>query len=358
MNKVLFVGPTKHGGAETQLLLLAKNLPEGWYPVVFSLTSGPLHKRFTEAGIEVRVVERKFRFDAFRPVIELRKYINKIKPSVVHSWDWMSAIASSVALVGKQIPHVAGVIRRGTLPKERRVFVKYSARLGNIAVANSQAGLTAWGLSPDRGRVVYNGFDWDRIHAYRNNKESDRQGGFNVTMIASFSDKKDWKSFIDTAKLLSQRKCGHDIFFQGWGDGPMRNDLLTYGKRLIKNGSLILPGKSNTPIKACMESNVGILLSTQGEGISNSIMEFMACGRPVICTRSSGNRELVIDGETGFFVDPDNPPEQIAEKIVWLRNNPEKAETMGKAGENRIRTHFSTEKMVDGFIKIYKSLID
>lgn len=358
MQKVLFVGPLKHGGAETQLLLLAKNLPEGWYPVVFSMTSGPLHKHFVEAGIEVRVVERKFRYDAIGPIIELRKYINRIKPSVVHSWDWMSAMASSVALVGKQIPHVAGVIRRGTLPKERSLLVKYSARLGDVAVANSQAGLSAWGLSPDRGRVVYNGFDWNRVSSAQDTRGTVGREGFNVTMIASFSDKKDWKSFIDTARLLSKRKCGHGVFFQGWGDGPMRKDLLSYSKELINNGSLILPGKSDNPIKACMESDVGILLSTQGEGISNSIMEFMACGRPVICTRLGGNRELVIEGETGILVDADNPPEQIAEKIIWLRNNPEEAEAMGQAGKKRIEKNFSTEKMVDGFVTIYKSVID
>jgi glycosyltransferase involved in cell wall biosynthesis len=90
-----------------------------------------------------------------------------------------------------------------------------------------------------------------------------------------------------------------------------------------------------------------------GEGISNSIMEYMALGKPVIATNSGGTNEIVINNDTGFLI-TDNKVEVVVEKIEYLLNNPEISRSMGYRGRERIKKYFSIEKMIQEFINLYQ----
>ena len=357
MKTVLFVTDSLAiGGAEAQLFLLVKYLPKEWKPVIFSLSVGPYSSQYSNLGIKIVIAERKSRYNLIAPKQALAKTIFEIKPNLIHSWSWMTAVLVYLTCVKKNIPHVAGTIRLGGLPGRRKILTKLAARLGDIAVANSLAGLKAWGLSEDSGKVIHNGFDWSKLdYSLSQFKYPKDKSNFIVTMIASFAERKDWRAFVDVAKYLSS--SNPKIRFYGYGNGPLRNETMEYAQELISNGILFFPGKTDDPISACLSADIGILLSTFGEGISNTLTEFMACSRPVVCTNSGGNPELVIDGEVGFLVNSDNPTKQIAEKILWFYNNPKKTILMGKKAKDRIVKDFSTQKMVDSYIDIYNSLL-
>ena len=98
------------------------------------------------------------------------------------------------------------------------------------------------------------------------------------------------------------------------------------------------------------------VLATFAEGISNSIMEYMAFGKPVVATDGGGTDELVVDGETGFLVPP-KQPEALAARIEYLLDNPGIARRMGQAGEARLRDNFSTKAMVDDTITLYERAV-
>jgi glycosyltransferase involved in cell wall biosynthesis len=83
-------------------------------------------------------------------------------------------------------------------------------------------------------------------------------------------------------------------------------------------------------------------------------VEAMACGLPVIASRAGGLAEIVVDGETGLLVEPENPG-QLAEAIIQLLENPAQARTMGMAGRRRAEM-FSWEATVHGLISCYGSL--
>jgi glycosyltransferase involved in cell wall biosynthesis len=105
--------------------------------------------------------------------------------------------------------------------------------------------------------------------------------------------------------------------------------------------------------------DIGILLTDlekHGEGISNSIMEYMALGKPVIATDGGGTKELVIDGETGFLI-PQKSPKLLAEKIDYLLNNEPLRKRLGTKGKERIQKEFSLDKMVSEHIKLYEELL-
>ena len=352
MRKSIFivVDSLNLGGSERQCLLLSKELKKEWDPILVTFSDGLLSEDYRKAGIPVFFISRSSRFDFLSPMAKLSKLIIKLKPLLLHSWGWMSAISSSVLSSLHGMTHINSTIRMGTMPSETKVLSKIGARLGTWSVANSQAGLKAWKVPQGKGVVVCNGFDSNRINSpiLENTLIPD---DFRITMIASMSKYKDWNAFILTADIMDLTK--NNISFHGFGDGINREQILVSASKLINRKLLFLPGRTTNPIAECKKTNLGVLFSTKGEGISNSLMEFMACAKPVICSNSGGNPELVIDGVTGFLVDPKNDPQEISEKILWLKENPDKCIAMGNAGKDRLLNKFSTEQMVRKYQSLY-----
>ncbi|MCP5104676.1 MAG: glycosyltransferase family 4 protein, partial [bacterium] len=104
--------------------------------------------------------------------------------------------------------------------------------------------------------------------------------------------------------------------------------------------------------------NVGVLAcNTNGhaEGMPNSIMEYMALGKPVVATDSGGNRELVVHDETGFIVKPFDAAELTA-RLLYLLDHPDRANQMGMRGKKRIEEKFSLERMVKGYVSLYRGM--
>jgi glycosyltransferase involved in cell wall biosynthesis len=90
------------------------------------------------------------------------------------------------------------------------------------------------------------------------------------------------------------------------------------------------------------------------ELLGQTLLEGMACGSPVICTRVASMPEIVEDGVTGFVVPP-NDPVALRERLVWLMNNPSEAERMGAAARRRVLERFTWPAVVDRCLAIYRS---
>lgn len=82
----------------------------------------------------------------------------------------------------------------------------------------------------------------------------------------------------------------------------------------------------------------------------------MAAGKPVVATRCGGPEEIVIEGETGFLIPPDSP-EEMAKKILYLIDNPEKSAKLGIAGRKRFEAHFTADKYYETVERHYAEVI-
>jgi glycosyltransferase involved in cell wall biosynthesis len=98
------------------------------------------------------------------------------------------------------------------------------------------------------------------------------------------------------------------------------------------------------------------VLTSYYEGMSNSIMEAMAAGLPVVTTDVGGNSELVINGETGFLCPP-NGTKELAERVLHFIKNEREAKQMGENGKKKIANEFSIEKMVRATNDIYMKFL-
>jgi len=342
------------GGAERQLTLLAMALAGGWDVTVFALGGGVFADRLAAAGIPLEVAPRRGRFDP-RPLGRLWSCVGRTRPAVIHSWGWMSCLAVEPRCRAGGIPHVAGVIRRGSLPHRRSLPLRLASRLGTLTVANSRAGLEAFGVDPRRGRVLPNGFAPERLRQAEAGRR-DRRGNVAV-MAATMDARKDFAAVIAAARILDRKRPG--LFrFACLGGGEDYGRLRADAADLVASGTLAMPGRVDEVLDRYGEASVGVMLSTaiHGEGLSNSIMEYMACGLPVVCTDQGGNRELVADGRTGFLV-PVADPDAVAARLEWLADHPGEAAAMGEAGHRRIAEEFSVGTMLARAEAIYAEAI-
>ncbi|HUU33428.1 MAG TPA: glycosyltransferase, partial [Vicinamibacterales bacterium] len=227
-----------------------------------------------------------------------------------------------------------------------------------LVVANSIAGLRAWGVDGERGRVVYNGFDLrrlERLQAPAPRVAGDGPRPFTVVMTGRMEPAKDFTSLVAAARLLTA--AGDD----GWrfvfvGDGGDRPALERQAATLVTRGCASFVDAGLEVFEHVREADVGVLLTNaarHAEGCSNSLLEYMACSLPVVCTDSGGNREVVEDGVTGF-VAPPGDPQAVARALRRLREDAELRQRMGAAGRARLEHRFTVPRMVGRWTEIYE----
>jgi glycosyltransferase involved in cell wall biosynthesis len=91
------------------------------------------------------------------------------------------------------------------------------------------------------------------------------------------------------------------------------------------------------------------------ELLGQTLIEGMACGTPAICTQVASMPEVVVDGETGFVVPP-NDPAALREKLQFLRDNPTAVATLGRAGRQRVLERFTWSRVVDRCLSAYRTM--
>jgi len=98
------------------------------------------------------------------------------------------------------------------------------------------------------------------------------------------------------------------------------------------------------------------VLPSLAEGISNTILEAMACGLPVVATRVGGNPELVEDGMTGRLVPAANA-DSLAAALFQYFEDPVLARRHGRAGRHAVLQRFSLDRMVADYLSLYDGLV-
>ncbi|MBT5457014.1 MAG: glycosyltransferase, partial [Rhodospirillaceae bacterium] len=98
------------------------------------------------------------------------------------------------------------------------------------------------------------------------------------------------------------------------------------------------------------------VLPSRNEGISNTILEAMACGLPVIATAVGGNVELVTEGETGALIPPGDP-QALAQTLKQYLDEPRLITHQGKAARTRAENLFDLDVMVKNYLSVYDDIL-
>ena len=341
----LLKGFTKYKNLKVSVVLFSKKVE---YPEIYDL-SVPLY-----------FLERKPKKDP-RVFFRLYKICKKVKPDIIHSWGTMPSIYAipSVKILGIKFINasIANAPENIGWKDSDYLRSKITYPFCNAVVGNSRAGLEAYRAPEIKSFCFYNGFDFNRVSSLEKpeliRSKYNILPGLVVGMVGAFYDRKDYKTYIEAAiKYLYTKE---NITFLAIGDGPNIQQFKDMVPEQFKNRILF------TGMIDHVESLVNIfdigVLSTYTEGISNSIMEYMVLGKPVIASDGGGTKELVIDKETGFLI-PQQNSDALLEKINVLANNQELRETFGKKGKERIHTFFTLDRMEKDYYDLYRKLLD
>jgi glycosyltransferase involved in cell wall biosynthesis len=358
MTKILYLADSLGiGGAERQLSLLLKYLSPAWKSRVVSLGGGPYYQFLLDQNNSVVVYQRRCRFDLI-PVFRLYSEIVQYEPNIIHSWGWLCSALVAPLCKALHIRLIDGSIRIGGGSIRHLWRTRITFALSDHVVANSYAGLSAYPIPKQKSSIVYNAIDPDRFRVLKQ-RANIRKNVTTVIMTARISPFKDFYSFFEAARRLSAQEPGCWKFIAiGAGDEKDRISFVKLAEDLVAAGVVDLPQAGLEVLPYLNEANIGVLLSAAcfKEGISNSIMEFMAYELPVICSDSGGNQELVVDGETGFIIPPEDV-DSFVQKLLFLKNHPDISYEMGRAGYQRVISLCSIERMIDDYTTLYARLL-
>jgi glycosyltransferase involved in cell wall biosynthesis len=359
--KILFFTDTLDvGGKERRLTELIKALLQQ-EDVSFELVvmSDKIHYReILELPVKIHYITRKTKRDlSIFP--RFYKLCKKFKPDIIHCWDSMTAVylVPVCRLLGIKL--INGMVVES--PRIRNISNKYYLRakltfpFSDIIVGNSEAGLRAYRAPLKKSRVIHNGFAFSRTGNLTDPEiirgELNTETKYIAGMVASFSGMKDYPTYFKAACLVLEKR--KDITFLAIGNRT-DSDESRSGIDDRFSGYFRLLGRRSNP-ESYMNVMDICILSTFTEGISNSIMEYMALGKPVIATDGGGTCEIVVDGSTGFLVNQSDP-HGLAEKIETLLNDEEMRKQMGELGKSRVSGFFSIEQMTGKYVDLYRSM--
>jgi glycosyltransferase involved in cell wall biosynthesis len=280
------------------------------------------------------------------------------------SYAWYYAI---VAAIFAKVPHVLVGERNVILwtkwwhiLMDRVLLWKATYAIVNAKAIRHQM-ITDQHMPINRVRIIYNGLDlrrFDQISGWgfsglSMNPALANAGHLVVCAVASLSVRKRIDLLLRAHALVLAEVPNVDLWLIG--DGPLRSQLESLTQELEIRHSVTFWGIRHDVPAILKHATVGAL-SSQVEGLSNAIMEYMAARLPVVATNVGGNLELVLHGETGLLVPP-NDPQALADAIVYLLRNPEGARRFGEAGRRRVEEHFTVERMVRETEAVYEELL-
>jgi glycosyltransferase involved in cell wall biosynthesis len=356
-----FIDSLRVGGKERQTVELLKGLSRLSSVESIVVTMGA--EQFYVAdiqrlGVPLFYLLRKVRWD---PTVfpRLSRILRRFRPDIIHTNSEMAMSYAWPLARLRNIKLINGTIRNAFSGNGLRWrWHKLMLDLADARAANSKAGFASRGIRHDGpgNYVIYNGFDLDRFETRAALRSEglgfDVKGRKVVGMVAEFSDYKDFSTFIRAAQeILAQRR---DIIFVAVGDG--KNLDVCRCMPSAGEESIRFLGERKDVEALVQQMDIGVLC-TFTEGISNSVMEYMAAGKPVVVTNGGGSSELVVDGETGFLVAPSNP-RAVAEKLELLLADAEKAREMGIAGRQRLESQFSLEQLVERNVRMYQEVLN
>jgi len=347
------------GGKERRCLQLIQGLNRDGYKdiQVIIVNDTVRYPALYEAEANICILDRKNRnLNLIQTIKELKKQFKDFNPEIVQSWGGISTFLSiclkpafKYKLIGSFVADVFGA-------KAFSLKAFYPFFCDKV-VGNSRAGLLAYKIPREKAVLIYNGFNENRFDKQVDKQEKKDEIGiqtpFVVAMVATFWKTKDWRCYLLSAKqIVAKRK---DITFLAIGDGPDWEKCNSLIREEEKRFIMLLGHRSDTDeiLQIC---DITILVSNLGEGVSNSIVESMAFGVPVIATNSGGTPEIIEDGINGVLLLNNNVSELVG-KIEFLIGNTKKREEMGECASKTIKESFSLNAMTQQYVNLYKSLL-
>jgi glycosyltransferase involved in cell wall biosynthesis len=344
-------------GGQNQVLLTVNGLRElGQRAALVAHPDGVLLRRFSE-GLELIPLAPRTEFD-LASAWRLSRVLKRLAPEVVHAHDAHAIAIASLALsLGSPAPAPALIAsRRVDFHLRRNSFSRWKHRQVDCFIAASEAIrklLVADGVPADRTTTVHEGIDVDHVLAAPKVNVHEAfwlpHHAPLVGNVAALVPHKGQRHLIEAARLVVREVP--DARFIILGEGELREQLERQVRDHHLEKHVLLPG-FRTDVLGCIKGFDLFAMSSVTEGLGTSLLDAMACSRPIVATRAGGIPEIVEDGQNGVLVEPRDHA-AMARAIVGLLKDEGTRQRMGAAGLARVTDRFTVERMVAGTAAVY-----
>lgn len=358
----LLIPTLVQSGAEKQLALLAAGLPRPEFAVsVTCLTSGgPYETLLQDAGIPVTIIGKRWKFDP-AAFFRLRTHLARQSPDILHTWLFAANSYGRLAWPARSSSRIVVSERcvdswkSGWQLWVDRQLVARTARL----IGNSRAVVDFYrplGYREDQLRMIPNGVDTPAF-------PKEPRAAFLKTLglpenarivlcVGRLAPQKRIPDLLWAMQLL--RQADPRVYLVIVGDGPQRGYLEEYARQVEVTTHVQFVGHRSDAATLWRHADVA-WLGSDFEGMSNSLMEAMACGCPIVATAIPPNQELVQHGAHGYLVNVGDSA-GFAQYTRRLLQDETLRQTLGEQARKYVETELSVGKMIERHVTLYREM--
>lgn len=373
-----FLG-SDYGGSYRSAILLAKDLPEPYEPILLFPYAGIASDMAEYYGVDYDIIEMdKEETDNLRDAANMniftqfitgiqwlpqmnrfRKILQSRKIDIVHTHDSRSTLVWGLAANLAEIPLVWHVRRENS----SAVWDFTRSILADYAVCVSKSTKDAFGPFPQLvpHEVVYNGVDFNRFDVEPGRLYDllniDDEANI-IAYIGYLTPRKRPLLFAQAAiKVLEELPNTHAVMI-GSDEGRYTDEIRKLAKDKGVHRSFHLLGYRDD-VEYLLQDIDAVILSSHrhGEAFPRVVIESMASGTPVIATDSAGTSEAIIHNETGLILSENCNPTELSNRIINLLISEAQVESMGQLAKERAKNQFSNVKLAKEVAKIYDKIL-
>jgi len=228
---------------------------------------------------------------------------------------------------------------------------------GVVCNSKAVADITAQleGVPESKLHVIYNGYPEGNQECSSSVDEPDTQQNRTqpliIGIVANLRPIKRIDDLIEAVAEINHSGRKVELRIVGGGDdAPYRQQV----EKLGLAGHVKFLGSQPDPERHIQEFDIAVLCS-ETEGFSNAIIEYMRCGKPVVCTDTGGNPEIIDDGVNGYLVRVGDVA-SLANRLEALIDDPDRRLAMGRLNKEQMTKRYSLESMLNQYIRLYQQV--
>jgi glycosyltransferase involved in cell wall biosynthesis len=326
--------------------------------------SRTLRSDFEQAGIRVvnLPLEHRFSLGWFGP---LNRLLRQERPDILHSHlpraDLVAAIGRVLHPSSRWICSVHNIYREYWAGHWTLPLLDYVWRRADAVIAISGA-VKEWLVTQRRvpsDKIIILRYGIEAEQFRRAQSDLRRAWGLPqhavVGSIGRLEPRKAHECLLRAMPTLLQQAPRATLLIAGhdpWGYGPHLQEVME--SLALRERARLVGFQSDIP--SFLHALDVFAFASCSEGFGQVVIEAMAAAKPVVANKIAPLTEIVVDGETGILVEPNNP-QAFARAISWLLAHPEEASRFGRQGQERVQRYFSAARMSAETVSLYNTFI-
>lgn len=353
------------GGAENGIINIVNNIDQHNFQISIAtfVDGGALSQRVQQEKCERFTLNKREGNDLLLP-FKLRKLFQTWQPHILHTHAWGTLCEG---VIGAKLARIPIIIHgeHGTIQEKpinvfvQRQFWRMTNHVLSMSNEHRQRLSSIIGFPESRIVVIPNGVASNCFSNCLDKQSAKKKLGFPpdsfiIGTVGRLVPIKNQKMLIKAFASIAEQYPDTRLLMVG--DGPLREELATLAATLNVSSRVTFAGRRNDVPKQLQAMDLFVLPSLS-EGMSNTLLEAMSTGIPVIATNVGGNPEVITNRISGMLVKSDDPC-QLAATISKLIDNKKLRIQMGQEGRKQIEIKFSLAAMVGNYENLYETLYE